>query len=244
MMSVFYSSKGIVISKIKYKETSYILKIFTEKFGLISVIVHGARKSNSQYLGYFNIMNELHFDLIKSANSEIYLLKDADFIRFFLKNIPYKSQAYFYIVNELIRKIYTDEYDIIYQLIIKYFESLIENKIRKIYIFWRFLAKFLQILGNPIFYDNCYLCGSKLTSKRFISKRGDGFICEFCSQNNKAIKAISSEATMIFEKFRNLGNVDLEIADNTIQEINSIFLLHLKTHFHQDFNLTLLNELN
>ncbi len=242
-MGDFFSSKGIIISKIKFKETSYILKVFTEKFGLLSVMVYGARKQNSKYLGFFNVMNELHFDLIKSANSDIYLLRDVDFIRFFLEGISYKKQSYFYIVSELVRKIYTDEYDTIYNLIIKYYESLIGSKISKIYLFWRFLSKFFLILGNPIMINNCHICGQKIKSRMFYSLRGDGLVCENCQKNQTYLNEIGEEAKFVLNNFHRIGKIDSGISEKTIKEINAIFLIHLKTHFHQDLNLSLLNDL-
>ena len=242
-MRPLYSSKGILISKIKFKETSYILKIFTEKFGLISVMVHGARKSNSRFLGYFNLMNELYFDLIKSNNSEIYLLKEVDFIRFFLKDIRYTDQPYFYIVSELIRKFYNDEYEEIYKLIVQYFELLNQNKMKKIFLFWRFLAKLLMILGNPIIYDRCSICGDKLGGESFFSSKGEGFICQKCSRLKMHKIQISQEVNLIFRNFMSLGKLELSISERSIQEINRIFLIHLTAHFHADFDLSLLSEL-
>ncbi|XOV92321.1 MAG: DNA repair protein RecO [Bacteroidota bacterium] len=47
-------TRGIVIHYIKYQETSIIVKIFTEEFGMVSFLVNGIRSSKSKRsIGYF-----------------------------------------------------------------------------------------------------------------------------------------------------------------------------------------------
>ncbi len=44
-----YLSRAIVLHQIKYSETSLILKIYTEKEGLLSFIVKGVRGKKESY---------------------------------------------------------------------------------------------------------------------------------------------------------------------------------------------------
>ena len=46
-------TRGLVLSFIKYKETSIICKIFTESFGVQSYIINGIRNSKSKNIGFF-----------------------------------------------------------------------------------------------------------------------------------------------------------------------------------------------
>ena len=45
-------TRGLVLSFIKYKETSIICKIFTESFGVQSYIINGIRNSKSKNIGF------------------------------------------------------------------------------------------------------------------------------------------------------------------------------------------------
>ena len=45
---MLHKTKGIVISFIKYKETSIIVKIYTEKFGIQTYIENGVRSSKGK----------------------------------------------------------------------------------------------------------------------------------------------------------------------------------------------------
>lgn len=54
-------TEGLVLSSIKYAETSVIAKIFTRKFGILSFIVKGARNSKT---GKGNLLQPLNFLLL------------------------------------------------------------------------------------------------------------------------------------------------------------------------------------
>jgi DNA repair protein RecO (recombination protein O) len=45
---MLYKTRGVVLSYIKYKETSVIVKIYTERFGMQSYIVNSVRTANSK----------------------------------------------------------------------------------------------------------------------------------------------------------------------------------------------------
>jgi DNA repair protein RecO (recombination protein O) len=45
---MIHKTRGIVLHTIKYSETSVIAKIYTEKFGLVSFMIKGARKQKSK----------------------------------------------------------------------------------------------------------------------------------------------------------------------------------------------------
>jgi len=55
------STKAIVISTIKYSDTSLIVKLYTEKVGLVSFLLKGILKSKKGKLrtAYFQPLNQL-----------------------------------------------------------------------------------------------------------------------------------------------------------------------------------------
>jgi DNA repair protein RecO (recombination protein O) len=75
------ATKGIVLNYIKYKETSIIVKIFTEKFGLKSFIVNGirsqkAKKSIGNYQPFTILDMQIYWheqkDLLRISESKIW----------------------------------------------------------------------------------------------------------------------------------------------------------------------------
>ena len=70
-------TRGIVIHYLKYQETSIIVKIFTEEYGLLSFIVNGIRSSKSkQSIGYFQPFSLLDLVIYLKQGREIQRLSE------------------------------------------------------------------------------------------------------------------------------------------------------------------------
>lgn len=71
------TTRGIVIRYLKYRETSIIVHIFTEKFGMGSFIVNGIRSTRSKRsIGYFQPFSLLEVVCHSKPNREIQHLSD------------------------------------------------------------------------------------------------------------------------------------------------------------------------
>lgn len=104
---MFVTTKGIVLHKIKYSDTSLIVKIFTEKFGTQSFIVKNAfaKKTKINHTFFTSLaLLEVTFD--DHQLHKLSFLKDVSFISHF-KVIPFdplrNSILFFY--NELFYKL-------------------------------------------------------------------------------------------------------------------------------------------
>jgi len=74
---MFYKTKGIVIQRIKYSETSIIVKIYTEIFGLQAYIVKGARSRKSKIKSnVFQNLSLLDLVVSKKEKSKINFLTE------------------------------------------------------------------------------------------------------------------------------------------------------------------------
>ncbi len=62
-MSRDVKTKGIIIKKVNFRETSIILDVLTPEFGVISIIAKGIRKQKSKNTGLLEILNELELNL-------------------------------------------------------------------------------------------------------------------------------------------------------------------------------------
>ena len=70
-------SRGIVLSFIKYSETSIIAKIYTEKFGLQSYMVKGLRGKKSKVkIALFEALNQVEIIAYQKENKTIHNLKE------------------------------------------------------------------------------------------------------------------------------------------------------------------------
>lgn len=71
------TTKGIVIKYLKYQETSIIVHIFTEKFGMASFMINGIRSARSKRsIGYFQPFSLLELVSYMKPNREIQRLSE------------------------------------------------------------------------------------------------------------------------------------------------------------------------
>ena len=100
---MLHSTKGIIINFIRYKESSIIVKIYTELFGLRTYIVNGVRNTKTAKIALYQPLNLV--DLVVYENpkadmqriSEIRLLIPYKTIPF----LPYKINSAFFITEVL-----------------------------------------------------------------------------------------------------------------------------------------------
>ena len=76
------SSKAIVISTIKYSDTSLIVKLYTKKVGVVSFLLKGILKSKKGKLrtAYFQPLNQLSVIFSHQEKRNLQLLQDAQVI--------------------------------------------------------------------------------------------------------------------------------------------------------------------
>ena len=76
------SSKAIVISTIKYSDTSLIVRLYTEEVGLVSFLLKGVLKSKKGKLrtAYFQPLNQLSIIFSHQEKRNLQLLKEAQII--------------------------------------------------------------------------------------------------------------------------------------------------------------------
>ena len=61
-------TRGVVLSRINYREADRILTIYTQNLGKISVLAKGVRKSSSMLGGHLELFNIARFELKESKN--------------------------------------------------------------------------------------------------------------------------------------------------------------------------------
>ncbi len=108
---MLHQTRGIVLHQTKYSETSLIVKIYTELFGLQTYMIRGVRKSGSKIkAGILQNLNLVDLIVYKKEKSDIQNIKE---IRMFhqYKQIPFdvvKSSVLIFL-NEILYKSIREE---------------------------------------------------------------------------------------------------------------------------------------
>jgi DNA repair protein RecO (recombination protein O) len=108
---MLHTTKGIVLHSLKYSETSIIVKIYTEVFGIQSYLVRGIRKSGAKIkAGHFQPLTLLDLEVYHKEHASLQTIRD---IRV---SIPYRTipadirkSAVALFINELIYKSIREE---------------------------------------------------------------------------------------------------------------------------------------
>ena len=241
-MSRDVKTKGIIIKKVNFRETSIILDVLTPEYGVISVMAKGIRKQKSKNTGLLEILNELDLILYKNPSSEWYIYRSSQIVNAHLFNIDISTSVLMQAPVEVIRQIIISVEDSqeIYQLFETYLEYIKAVKQNGIAIFWRFLLKLFKIIGIEFNITNCIECSQRKQFFAYFPQK-HGFICEECYHpvNDEQIFKINTNAADLISKLNNIGNYinEISIPKPSIKQLNKIFLTHLSEHFHKKIHL-------
>lgn len=241
-MSRDIKTKGIIIKKVNFRETSIILDVLTPEFGVISVMAKGIRKQKSKNTGILEILNELELVLYKNPNSDWYIYRSSQIINAHLFNINLNTTILMQAPVEVIRQIIIpiDDSQSIYELLETYLKYIKTIKQNGIVIFWRFLLKLFRIIGIEFNITNCVECSQKKQFFAYFPQK-HGFICNDCFHpvHNEQVFKVNENAADLISKLNHIGNYinEIIISKPTIKQLNRIFLTHLSEHFHKKIHL-------
>lgn len=108
---MIHSTKGIVLQHVKFKETSVIVTVYTEKFGRQSYIVNNIRsKRNKGNVVLLQPMTLLDMQVYHRAKAEIQRIKDIK-VTHPLSSIPFEQnkRAMAFFLTELMSKVLREE---------------------------------------------------------------------------------------------------------------------------------------
>ena len=172
-------TKGIVISETNYSETSKILNILTEDYGLIGVISKGSRNIKNKLRGVSNKMNYCEYTISYKEKGLSTLIEGNNLNSF--KNIytDMKKAIYSFFLMDLFYQVLKENnnknlFKLLESSLIKINDGLNEKLICIIVE-----IKLLEYLGVSLNLDCCTSCGREddfLT----IAINDGGLICKNC----------------------------------------------------------------
>lgn len=213
-------TEGIVIGETSYSESSKILKVFTRKYGIISVMSRGCKKIKSPFHEVSNKLVYANFDL-SYKETGISTLVAVDIIKIF-KNIvmDYKDiekKMYAFSLIDLSKQILEqkqtskNEVSDIYDIFISALYKIDEN-FNPLIIIDIVKLKCLEYLGVKPSLDSCSNCGSETDIVTFSSKCY-GFICKDCYVNEKLVSedAIKMLRMLYYVDINRIKKLDIDL---------------------------------
>jgi DNA repair protein RecO (recombination protein O) len=177
---------ALVLKSINLKDSDKIYTLLVRGLGKISAKAKGVRKINSKRLSTLDTLNFIRVGLV--GESEIRVITEVKMTYSFsnLKtNLDKLKTAYYFIeiVNKLIQE--SDEYDGVFELLIKCLKRLDEKTFYDSRVENYFEMNLLKILGYSIEVGSCVACFNSDFTTRDFSFDFDqgGIICSHCSNS-------------------------------------------------------------
>lgn len=212
--------EGIILSETNYSESSKILNVLTDKYGLIGVMSKGCRKIKSKLRGVSRKLIYGTFNVYYKENG-LSTLISIDVINSFsntlmdLEKISYAS----YIIdltNQVLKQNDSEEiFDILKNTLIKIEEGLDPLVLTNI-----IEIKLLNYLGITPNIDSCTNCGSSKQIVTLSSEQG-GYICKNCYQNEPLVNEKTIKVIRMYYYVDISSITKLDISREVSKEINT-----------------------
>ena len=225
--------KGVIIKTQDYRENDKIVWIFTDKFGKISAIARGAKKSKNKLFSTTLELSYCEFLLYKgkgmsniqeavSIKSFQGLLGNLDKLIFssymceLIDIALVEEEQNFRLFKEFITTLFLLDTDAIdYQVLVRAFE-----------------IRLLENTGYGLNLDACVICKSKITVSDYISLSYFGGVCDKCNRKDGIHVSKGTYNSLKFlSKMELSDGYKLKLSDDIKMEIEKVTTLLISTNF-------------
>ena len=213
------SFEGIIISETNYSESSKILNVLTDKYGLKGVMSKGCRNMKSKLRGVSRKLVYGNFNIYYKENG-LSTLISIDIINSFSKtlmDLEKISYASFIIdlTYQVVKQNDSNEvFDLLKNTLIKLEEDLDPLVLTNI-----LEIKLLDFLGISPNIDSCSICGSPKQIVTLSSDQG-GYICKECYQNEPLVDQKTIKMIRMYYYVDISSITKLDVSREITKEIN------------------------
>lgn len=237
--STSIEAQAFVLRRIEFGDTSLILRLLTEKHGMVTVLAKGAHREKSPWLGMLDLPCWLEVEVKIHATREVQLLTDArlresfprlrkDLQRFYLALFAVE------LVEEAGQPAGAPE---IFHLFRDFLLALDEGRVCPETLWISFELGFLEACGLRPALRECAACGSALPEKSEIvfSAADGGALCARCVRPGQhSLARIPGPALVIAEKLSRMPIAQLGkivIAPELLRQIQRALDSFLQYHW-------------
>lgn len=233
---------AIVVSNSDYKENDKLVTLFSLELGILKANIKGVKQAKSKLKFACQPFFVGEFFLVKTGTT--YLVKTVNAIdNFYDLTTNYDRYLVATIMMEAC-KLTLKEGMINEQLflnLLKHLELICyDTSTNELIILTKFMLNILKLSGFELNFDNCAVCGIKLTLNSNLSLSSNGIVCEACS-DEYALKIEKN----VYSSLKIINNSSLDRL-STIKLKKGVLihdLMLLKINFNNVFK-TKLNSIN
>jgi len=235
-MSVIIKTKGIVLKKLKYGDTSTIVTFFTEDFGKLSALKKGARSAKSSSGNLLDILNLVEIVVYKKESREIQLVTQVSLIKHF-RNISEDIEKFKFALSiiELLEHFVREEEtnSILFRGTVRILELLNQKNSLPFFLFVKYFIFFMKEIGYEINLNSCSVCGRKIEYEPVGYNYDVGAVCKDCSKNNVISFEFDEQFSSLFNELK-VRNYKVSFTETQLKSIMK-FLERFLIYHHPEF---------
>lgn len=195
-------TQAIVLKKMDFRDTSFIVTLFTRDFGKLKAVVKGIRKEGSGDLVHFEILNHLNIVFYEKARTELHLLSES-FLEdpmLDLRN-SFKTFTFGCFLAELVEAFYE-----VHEVATGIFDALLDT-LKHLepetapYRVFKFEMAVLKDLGLFPALTHCIRCRKTGETNWFWSTRQGGVLCAACAMKEPKAYPLLPEMYLALQNF-------------------------------------------
>ena len=236
-----HKTKAIVLDRKDYRETSFLLNLFTADFGKISAQAKGARRKIDKFGTNFLPLTHNTIVFYENSRSDLHIISQADLEDHFPglnTNMEKLACASYFLelVNTSVP--YGQKNEEVFNLLMKFLNFLDkEDKIKNLRQI--FEIKFLNLSGFKPRLDCCVHCGTQLLSQSRFSFVLGGLLCSKCySADHGAQSLLKGTIASInhIEKTELEKILNFKMVEPVARELERILRTFIDFHLGEQFN--------
>lgn len=235
-----HKTKALILERKDFRETSYILTLFTLDFGKISAQAKGACRKIDKFGTNFLPLTLNKVVFYENSRGNLHILSQIDLLDHF-ENVTssvdkFTSAMYFLeLVNSTMP--WEQKNTEIFNLLIDFLRYLNQHdharNIRQI-----FEIKFLRLSGFKPRFDSCVNCGASIKDECRFSYALGGLLCDLCRYQDLAAKPVmpGTVATIEYLEENSLDKIpNFQIISKIQKELELILKNFIEHHLGQRF---------
>ncbi len=236
-MSSIIKTKGIVLRKVNFGDTSAIVTFFTEDFGKLSAIKKGARSAKSRAGYLLDVLNLLEIVIYKKETRDVQLISQVSLLKHY-RNIKEDIEKFKYAlaIVELLEHFVKEEeaHALLFRGTVKIFELIEQKNSAPLFLFVKYFIFFMREIGYEMNFKTCSICNRKIENEDVGYNFEGGTVCNDCVKEHYVSVKLEASVAQLFEKLK-FKNSNISFTEYELSSIVK-FLEKFLTYVHPEFS--------
>jgi DNA repair protein RecO (recombination protein O) len=235
-------TEALVLKSRRYRETSKIVTLYSEKFGKIKGVAKGARETKSKFGAALEPMTHVSIVLYKKEHRDLHMISQSDIVQLFprLHSDLARITAGLSVVDLIDAAMHDEEpNEPVFRLVTQVMSELDTATKNLENVLYSFRLRLLDLMGFKPDFQACVRCKRKLVHLTPSSKtiqfdvQAGGIVCRSCAIRFPRRVNLTLGTVKILRGMQEAALSDVtevEIPDSSKKEIEEILKTYAKVH--------------